>query len=242
MNQIFVHPSSIENKFINIRDPKKIRHLRTVLRIGLGDEVWCFDGSGRRFRATFRKYNKGMLVLEILENSIEDAIITPIVLAAALIKPSLFEQIIRGASELGVEGVVPLTTERTVIRSSQIESKLTRWEKIATESAEQCRRSKLMKIERVQSLSNYLKASCDSLTLIATCSKNAFPIVEKLAEVSRANRVSLIIGPEGDFSADEIQEAIQHGAHPVSMGALTLRSETAAVAALSIIRYSLGFV
>lgn len=241
MHQIYIQPSSIENNSIIITDTDKIRHLRSVLRVKSGDNVECFDGQGRKYKASIKDYDNKRVVLEILEQSIERQVITPIALAAAVIKPGLFEQIIRSASELGAEAVVPLTTERTVIRGAQIENKLARWRKIATESAEQCRRSRLMKVECVQSLKSYLMTQDDSFTLMATCSQNSVPIAEKLSKIAKVNHITLLIGPEGDFSPNEIKEAIKHGVHPVSMGALTLRSETAAITALSIVRYSLGF-
>ncbi|MBI4335739.1 MAG: RNA methyltransferase, partial [Candidatus Omnitrophica bacterium] len=163
-----------------------------------------------------------------------------ITLAQALPKLSKIDSIIQKATELGAYEIIPMITERTIARPKNSAGKLERWKKIAVEASKQCRRKSLPKIADVTAFSDMLKKIKEfDVALIFSTGKDNKKLRDLLKNFS-AGKILILIGPEGDFSPSEESCARAQGCHPISLGEIILRCETAAVAALSVINYELS--
>lgn len=167
-------------------------------------------------------------------------------LAQSLLKSDRFDWALQKATELGVTRITPLISARTLIRlgEEQRSRKCARWRRIAEEAAKQCGQACVPVVEAPRRLEQWQPEPPPGLALIATLAVGAQPMHELLRHeltVAQAQRggALILIGPEGDFTAEEVRIAERMGIRPVSLGPLTLRSETAAVAALAILGYVL---
>ena len=156
------------------------------------------------------------------------------------------ELIVQKATELGVSAIVPLISERTVVKFDSNNSKADRWCEIALEACKQCGNNWLPEILPPQKASSFLNAPGKfGLKLIASLQPDAKPLKTILSDApalagSGVASILLLIGPEGDFTAAELDLARSAGCVPLSLGPLTLRAETAALYALSILHHELA--
>jgi 16S rRNA (uracil1498-N3)-methyltransferase len=242
MQRVVVPPGAVTRDVVTITDPDELHHLRGVLRVKVGDRLECFDGTGSAYAGRITRCTRRSLVVEIRERFREPVQPVNLTLAQALIKPERFEWVIQKATELGVDRLVPLITERSVVRvaSARVEQRLARWRRIAQEAAAQCGRSTLPLLDAPRSVEELLPSlPSGARVLMPTLSAEAVPLKDTLTAWDGAGSVAVLIGPEGDFTPHEVLLAERAGARLVSLGRLTLRSETAAVATLSILQYVL---
>jgi 16S rRNA (uracil1498-N3)-methyltransferase len=164
-------------------------------------------------------------------------------LAQAVPKGSTMDEIVRQATELGTARIVPLISERTQVHldGERAEKKVEKWRTTAIEAAKQCGNPWLPEITPIQKFPDFLATTnADELKLIASLHAGTTTLKQVLASFahkhSRPPRTALwLVGPEGDFSPAEITAAITAGFAPVTLGPLVLRSDTAALYALSIL-------
>ncbi|HLH55105.1 MAG TPA: RsmE family RNA methyltransferase, partial [Verrucomicrobiae bacterium] len=157
----------------------------------------------------------------------------------------LFDSIIQKATELGVWRIVPLLTERTVskIESGEKEQKLEKWNQVAIESIKQCGSPWLPKIEMPCTIKEFLEIQSKiDLRMVGSLENERRHPRKCFEEFARKNgklphSISVAIGPEGDFTPEELQVLKLAGAQPITLGNLVLRTETAAMYCLSIINY-----
>jgi 16S rRNA (uracil1498-N3)-methyltransferase len=215
---------------------EEAHHCRDVLRLRSGDEVEIFDGLGHATRCRIAEMTKRGVHLTSLERRISAPLTCHITLAAAVIKKN-FDLIVQKATELGVETIVPLVTERTVVHF--VGHKATRWREIALEACKQCGNNRLPNIPEPQTLKEFLAApGLYHLKLVASLQADAQPLKEILS-YPPPRIVLLLVGPEGDFTETEYAAARAAGCRPLTLGPLTLRAETAALYALSIVHHEL---
>ena len=245
MHRVFVSPRQIEASRIIIDESSAVHHLRTVLRVAPGDRLTCVDGGGREYEGAITECDARRLIMRIEASRPSVEAGPALWLAQGIPKGSRFEWAIEKATELGASRIAPLLTRHTVVRIAERASsaKVARWRRVAAAAARQCRRAVVPVIDPPQSLEAFMDAlPPDGLIVMPTLQVSAPPLSEMLA--SRApgcvGPVIVLIGPEGDFSKEEVAMAQARGAQPVSLGMLTLRSETAAVAALAMVRYAFG--
>jgi len=243
MPRVIVPPDAILPDTVTIADPRELHHLLDVLRVKVGDRLECADGAGRAYAGAIRRCSRRGIVMKISERSDESTPALRLTLAQALIRPERFEWVIQKATELGVEAITPLMTRRTIVRlaTGRLDHKLSRWQRIIREAAKQCGRATLPTIASPQEL----RAAVGSLdpqacVLMPTLATTAPSLNEELKARSGVKAVVVLIGPEGDFTPEEVALAQRHGARPVSLGGLTLRSETAAIATLAILQHTLS--
>lgn len=219
-------------------DPKESRHAKTVLRLKRGDAVELFDGRGRTLDGVVTGEEGGCLSIAVLRPKADRAAdALPLTLAAAVIKPDAMEWMIEKACELGAGRIVPLLTGRVVIKMSaeRWQSKLVRWRKIAAESCKQCGRSQLPEIAAPRAFDTFVKSfDAQTLALLPTLTEAGEELSQILQKEAPRPAV-VLIGPEGDFTRQEVGSALRAGARAVSLGPLVLRSETAALYALSLL-------
>jgi len=142
-------------------------------------------------------------------------------------------------TQLGVSKIIPLDTERVVVRLGQEKSKarLERWKKVAVSAAQQSQRSDIPLIEPVSKLKGVLAKAADyDLKLIPTLECPGRKSLKEVFLKAEPKNILVLIGPEGDFSPAEVKAALKAGCIPVTLGDLVLRVETAAVAVAAFIR------
>lgn len=203
-------------------------HCRHVLRLKTGDELTVFDGRGHEARCRLAEAGK----LEFLQHANAPTLHCRLTLAPAVTKRNM-DWIIQKANELGVAALAPLVTDRTIVRAAKPD----RWREIAVEACKQSGNNWLPEIHAPVPLTEFLEnAGAFDLKLIAALAPGTVPLKSALKP---ARSALVLIGPEGDFTSAEVELARAAGCAPVSLGPLTLRAETAALYALSVLRYEL---
>ena len=217
-------------------DKRNYHHEINVLRKKAGDEFIVFDGEGNSALAQVIDINKksfNIKIIQVYPSSKREGL--EIDLGQALIKNDPFNLAIQKATELGVNIFSPLITERVVARRKDLFSsgRIRKWEQTAQGACEQCGENWIPKINEPINLKDWA-ADTNSETKIVLFpdSKN------KLSDIEIKNSVSIAIGPEGDFTDNEVTTLSDSGFIPVSIGKRILRAETAAISVVSAIRYS----
>ena len=228
-----------------VLDREEGHHLSHVLRVREGDVVIVFDGRGRRAQARVGRVGKS-LVLELLTGT-EQQQPEPlrVTLYQAVIKGNRMDLLIEKAAELGATTIVPLMTERTVVRlaGAQGEERCERWQRIAIGAAKQCGQDWLPEIAPVVGLDGALgRIRGEALCLLGSLQSEA-PSARAVVEARRAAGLASaawIIGPEGDLTEAEQAACVAAGAVAVRLGPRVLRAETAAIAGLSALVFAVG--
>ena len=222
-------------------------HLTHVLRMTPGDQAFVFDGCGREYRCNFSGVNNNRAQLEVVE-MLSDVVESPveITLAQALPKGEKFDLIIQKATELGVSRIVPLVTRYADVKldDQQTARRSERWRRISLEAVKQCGRRKLVEITATRTLREFLGAvglaSPARLTLLPFSERGGAAITDALAEMSNPHAVVAMVGPEGGWSDDELALLNEAGSKVVSLGPRVLRTETAAIVAITLIQHAIG--
>jgi len=244
-HRFFVAPQNIHGSTMRIESPQDVHHIRDVLRLSVGDQLVCFDGTGSEYLGTIRTQAKGTLVVDIAQKRPAAASSVTLWLAQGLPKADRFDWVVQKATELGVERVTPLLTARTVVRPApeRIERQLARWRRISREAAGQCGRSSLPTIEPPQRFDRLIPLIArQARVIMPPLAVTAPRLGERAGDLGDVGLLAAVIGPEGDFTPEEVALAQRHGAWPVSLGRLTLRSETAALVTLAILQHAAGAV
>lgn len=233
------------------------RHVGYALRSKVGDRYTVVDDYGTvaiMEAAAFREGEVDLRLVEYADGSAATESPIFLTLAACLIKGEKFELVIQKAVELGVNRLVPLSSENTVVKldDRKATARRERWQKIADEAAKQCGRTRLMRVEGVKSLNLWLAQ--EAREEIAGGAVGIFAY-EKEAEISigqfltdrlKGERVPerylALVGPEGGFSQAEAQAATEAGFNSVTMGPRIFRAETAALTVAAVIQYQCGDV
>lgn len=210
---------------IKITDADVVNQIDFVLRLGIGDRVILGDGNGDECVGEISQRQKNEITVTVIERSrnVNDPTVHA-VLYCAILKRENFELVVQKATEIGVAEIVPVVTTRTV----KLDIKEERLRKIITEAAEQSGRGRLPVLHGPMRLIEALEHARDNDANFFFAFGDT-PASDVMARVG--NRRGLFIGPEGGWTEDE--ETAAHGAgHTfVSLGALTLRGETAAIVA-----------
>jgi 16S rRNA (uracil1498-N3)-methyltransferase len=254
MTHIFLPPDQIASDQIIITGDQA-RHLALVLRSKLGDTVTVFDGNGCKYECRLTVVHKKEVQAEIIDKSPYSAESpVSITLAQGLPKGDKMDLIVQKSTELGVNTIIPLITERSQVRHT---GKVERWRKIALSASQQSGRDKVPEIEEPAAFDNYLSklfspaargyiedikgVKLDSGTCIILSEVyKTRNLKQVLTSANDASRITILVGPEGGFSKEEVSAAIEKGFIEVSLGPRILRTETSPLAAISIIQYELG--
>lgn len=238
-------PRLLETGAVCATAADQARYLKTVLRMREGDPLLIFNGTGWEYEAVIRRQTADGTELEITGRRALPAAEIHVTLCQAVPKVEKMDGIIRHATELGAERIVPFLAERSVPRwqSEQLPRKRERWQKIAVEASRQCGRPDIPEIGEIVTFERMLRDVPESgLRLIPWEEETKTGIREILRDPARSGMKEfvLVIGPEGGFSAGEIELARQAGFLSVSLGKRVLRVETASLAVLAILQYEKG--
>lgn len=219
---------------------EEARHCGQVTRHGVGDKVRVFDGQGRQAEAAIHSLTKEAVRLEVLSEAMLPAPACALTLVQAVVKGDTMEWIIEKAVELGVQRIIPWVAQRSIVRLNAAEAgrKRDKWQRVALEACKQCGQAWLPEVAAPCELPQVLQLTeATSFKLMASLQANAASL--RGGWPNGVAEAALAIGPEGDFTPEEHRTLQTAGWQPWSLGALTLRSETAAICALSILSYEL---
>lgn len=221
--------------------PADVAHHINVVRMEPGDTLTLFNGDGGEYTAVLTEVQKKKAWAEIKVFDPREAELPfAVTLAQALPEGSKMDWIVEKAVELGVAGIQPLAARRCVVRLSaeRAEKKLEHWNGIVVSASEQCGRNRLAPVAAPLEFREWISQQDLHKRVILTPRA-----AESLADWARhqpAQALSIMVGPEGGFSDEEEAEALRHGALPLSIGPRVLRTETAALAAVSILSAAWG--
>jgi 16S rRNA (uracil1498-N3)-methyltransferase len=203
----------------------------------IGDPLELLDGKGAVYLAEIEKIEKMKIACRILESrkSIVESRIK-ITLAQTLPKARKMDFIIEKCTELGVNKIIPMLTERTIVKSAKID----RWRKIAKEAAEQSGRADIPEIASLIPFEEILKMKSQFDLAIIPWELEKEISLKNILTTHGPNNLLVLIGPEGGFSQKEIDLARKAGFISISLGKRILRTETAGMAVLSMLMYEKG--
>ena len=246
MSRFFVKPEDVQDKYIYLTDKNDLHHMKKVLRMSEGDEMDISDGSAWEYHVEIESLGDKEAVLLILDKqkfAREPELL--VTLYQGIPKASKMEEIIQRCVELGVNSVVPVFMERTVVvDKGNFGKKLDRWQKISDEAVKQCKRGIIPDVQDTVKFKEALPMLQNhDLILFPYENEDDRTIKDCLREVvasgNRPKTVAIIIGPEGGFADKEAAMLDEIGAHRVSLGKTILRTETAGPAALALTMYEL---
>jgi 16S rRNA (uracil1498-N3)-methyltransferase len=236
--RFFAPPSAFNfSKQIVTLSADEARHLREVLRLKPGDEVSVFDGEGKEFRARVAQARREFADLELQEEIAPARPESPlrITLAVALLKGEKFDLVVQKATELGVNEFVPLITRYADIKlrdETDADKRVARWQRIALEAAKQSGRALVPEVGKPKSLGSVLDPA-NPCFLFSEKGGHGLPQIE-------TDEVTAIVGSEGGWSDEELDEARAAGARIVTLGGRILRAETAAIATAALLQHRFG--
>jgi len=243
MRRFYLPPSECLSEHL-VLTGCEAHHAADVLRVKGGDEVAVLDGAGGELVCRVETVTRKKVQLTVQGRTTEAPPPWRITLVQAIPKGKLFEAIIQKATELGVWRIIPLLSQRvtTHLEGEGIEHKAEKWRQTAVEAVKQCGQRWLPRVDPPTTLPALLaRGDKFDLTLVASLQDDRrhlrayFP-----AGASRPQVICIWIGPEGDFAPKEMEAIKGAGALPITLGPLILRSETAALCALSIINHELS--
>lgn len=241
MHRFFLPPEAISQGQVRF-PPPVARQIAHVLRLRPGEIVAVLDGQGLLHEVTLQHVARDEVSGKITatrEASGEPS--TAVTLYMALIKGERMEWAIQKATELGVARIVPMVTERTVIREARLsEARLARWRRIAQEAAEQCERARVPAIAEPMAFAEACVDAAGADLAAIAWAREARLTLDQVMAGREVSSLALLIGPEGGFSPEELVTACGHGMIPFTLGPRILRAETAAVVALALAMQALG--
>jgi 16S rRNA (uracil1498-N3)-methyltransferase len=237
--RIFAPPEAVRGASLLI-DAERLRHLRTVLRLGPGDEFAVTDGAGSEYLARIEHLGRSegrALILERAEPERESPLET--VLAQALPKGDRFALVLEKAVELGVSGIVPVLSRRTVPGGGAVAA-AARWRRIAESAVAQCGRTRLPALHPPRTFEALIEGQGLPDVKILLWEQSSEHLRELVGGRAAPRSVLVAVGPEGGWSEQEVHRARQRGFSAVRFGPRTLRTETAGIATLAVLQNRWG--
>jgi 16S rRNA (uracil1498-N3)-methyltransferase len=246
MHRFYLPPNETKSGQLMLAG-REAHHAIRVLRLRRGDRVTVLNGAGAEFLCELETYDRDKVQLAVTEQ--KNVALPPcqIALLQALPKAKIIESIIQKATELGVARIVPLLSERVVsdLGGKDGARKAEKWQQVAIEAIKQCGAAWLPRVETPVTPREFLARNEQfELPLLASLQTGAqHPRIYFRNFQSQHGRkpksTALWIGPEGDFTQDEVAAIVAAGASPITLGQLVLRVETAATYCLSILNYEI---
>ena len=238
MHRFFCSPENINKEYILINDEKEVHHIADVLRLRVNDSIVVFNGEGKEYNGIIkeikRKYVKVKIISEKKLDKKKDINIT---LACAIPKRGRFDYIVEKVTELGVDKIIPLETNRTIVSLNEKHQdlKLRHWKQIAINSSKQCRGSFLPEVEYVMKFPNLISRVKDYDLCLFFCLEGRKRKIRDALKDFKKGKIIIFIGPEGDFTNEEIALAKKYGCRFACLGSRVLKVDTAAISVISII-------
>lgn len=238
MQRYFVNDSQISNQFVEIKDGD-FHHIKNVMRKNINDEVIVNTYDGQVFLCKISEFQKNIVKLSIIKEIESDKNVFNLDLGLSLTKKDNFELALKKVTELGVSGIIPIETERSVVKIKDFQKKKERFNLLCKESSEQSERTTLPTIYDLQTIDSLDLNKYDHL-FVAYARKDNLQLKSYLEKINKDDFSLVLIGPEGGFTNKEIKTLVDKGFETISLGNTILRAETAAIYITSIFRYMLG--
>lgn len=222
-----------EEKFI--LHTKDIHHIKNVMRNNIGNKIEIVYENNIYVCEII---NLEPLDLKVIESYYENNEMNiDLTIAISLVTEQKFDLILQKITELGVTRIIPLKTERSIVKldEKKIPKKYERWKTICKEACEQSHRTKIPKIEKIMTLKELTNLNENSLKLICSLNERTLPIKEYVKDKPR--EILFVIGPEGGLSSQEELYLMNNSFKPVTLGKRIMRVETAAIYVASIVNY-----
>ncbi|MCP4117357.1 MAG: 16S rRNA (uracil(1498)-N(3))-methyltransferase [Desulfobacteraceae bacterium] len=220
------------------------KHLATVLRLKPGDRVELVDGKGTKATAELQSVTPGLASLSIVDKSeAESESPVHITIAQGMLKDKKMDMLIRHLTELGICEWQPFFSSRSIPKpdAKRLKSRMERWNRISREALKQCGRSMVPVIGEPLRFTDLLARATEFDERIAFW-ENATAPIGGIQHQDRpaVKRIIVLIGPEGGFSKDEIEEAKKNGFNSFSLGPRILRAETASITSAALVQHLFG--
>ncbi|MBQ0001603.1 MAG: 16S rRNA (uracil(1498)-N(3))-methyltransferase [Clostridiales bacterium] len=245
MVRFFAEPYQIDEEahLIHITGTD-VNHIKNVLRMKAGEELWISDGENAEYHCTIEELSDEEILLHILYKQEPDyELPNKIYLFQGLPKSDKMEMIVQKAVELGVYEIVPVETKRCVVKldDKKADKKVQRWQQIAESAAKQSKRMRVPEVHEVLTWKQAIRYAGDLDVLLVPyeLAKGIGETREILKSIQPGQSIAVFIGPEGGFEEAEVQSAMEIGAKPITLGRRILRTETAGMTALSILMFQL---
>lgn len=210
-------------------------HINTVMRMKLHDIVEVVF-EGKLYLASIEQDDSSMFLSIVEECSCEEDF-PMVTIAQALVTEQKMDFILQKSCELGVSSIVPFSCSRSIVKiHSKSEKKRDRWQKIVKEASEQSKRLSIPTVHSVMSIEEVSSLDFD-IKILCTVNELSRSVKRVLSNVSKNDRIIIVIGPEGGFTKEEEDTFTRRGYLPVTLGDTVLRTETASLCVLSMIRY-----
>lgn len=229
MRRFFAEPDRCQGAEIEL-DERESQHLAQVLRARVGEKVTILDGAGGIFEGAISRLSKRRVTIAVESKKRVPPLPYELNLFQAIPKGKIMDWIVQKATELGARKIVPIETERTVveIEAGHAEAKIEKWQAIAIESIKQCGSPYLPIIEEPVPFTKALNNRGKDFAIVASL----HPGAKEISEVQMNSPCQIWVGPEGDFTPQEVNQLVQSGVQPITLGPLVLRCDTAAVCSL----------
>lgn len=243
MARFFVSPEQVKSGRITILGPD-VRHITRVLRMGPGDIITVLDGDGKVYEARIESVSRDKVRCEILEEGQAGG--EPpvrVTLVQGLSKGEKMDLVVQKGTELGVTSIIPVICKYSVVKLSpkKAAERRDRWQRIAVEAAKQCGRAVVPRVvtpmawwEALEDIPN------GAVALMPYEGENEQKMRDVLRKLAAPPEIYIFIGPEGGIHPEEFEQAYRKGVIPVTLGPRILRTETAGLAALSLVLYEWG--
>lgn len=212
-------------------------HLIKVMRQKEYDEVEVIYNNSLYITQIIKK--SPLVILKIIEEKKEDIITLPkITIAQGLVKEQKMDYIIQKSTELGINTIIPLQLQRSIIKIDKHDNKkVTRWQKVAKAASEQSKRYDIPTITNIMDIEDLIKQDDYTLKVICTVNQVSRTIKTVLSNITVSDKILFVIGPEGGFDLKEEEILINNGFISTSLGSRVLRTETSSSFILSTINY-----
>lgn len=244
MNHFFVDASQMDGKTVTIVG-KDVNHIKNVLRMKAGEELSVSNGvDGKEYRCGIEEIGEEQIVCT-LRFIREDGVELPsrVTLFQGIPKADKMELIIQKAVELGVFEIIPLAVQRCVVKLDEKKAKarIARWQSIAEAAAKQSKRHIIPRVGNIMTMKEAVScaAQMDVRLIPYELAEGMDKTKEIIGRLEPGRSIAIFIGPEGGFEEKEIEEAMEAGIIPITMGKRILRTETAGFTVLAWIMYQL---
>jgi len=246
MSKFFVDPSAISGSHIYIEDKNDLHHLTKVLRGKVGMKIDISDGDEWEYETELEELTADCATLKILDKQkFASEPEVRVTLFQGVPKASKMETVIQKTVEIGVDSIVPVFMERTVVvEKGNFGKKLDRWQKIADEAVKQCKRGIIPQVRENCTFKEMMNQLDDyDLVICPYENEDGYSMKDCLRKAAEGEntpkKVAIIIGPEGGFADKEIDALKDINAEIVTLGKTILRTETAGLVALTMVMYEL---
>ncbi|AFS78830.1 ribosomal RNA small subunit methyltransferase E [Gottschalkia acidurici 9a] len=243
MHRFFVEIENIKEDYIEIND-EDVKHIKNVLRLEVGDTISICDKQETDYICNISEINKNnitCMVIDKFKSKGEPPI--DIVLYQGLPKSDKMELIVQKSTELGVKKIVPVMTNRTIVKiqdRKKEDKKLERWTRIAEEASKQSKRGMIPEISNIVTFKEMLDIFKGEETVIVPYESEENIGIKQVLKNCNSKKINILIGPEGGFEDEEIESLKSINCNIVTLGPRILRTETAGFTTSAIVLYELG--